>query len=52
MRKILVISLYDGNNEMYEIPPEEFEQIKRSTTRCPSGERTIWMGEEFMYLEL
>jgi len=52
MKKILVISLHDGTNEMYEIPLEQFEQIKRSTTCCPSGERTIWMGEEFMYLEL
>lgn len=52
MKKLLVISLYDGNNEMYEIDLEEFEEIKRSTTKCPDGERTIWLGEEFMYLEL
>ena len=48
---LLVISLRDGNNEMYEIPLEEFEKIKRTTARCP-GERRLWMGEQFMYLEL
>jgi len=51
MKKILVISLRDGTNEMYEIPPAEFETIKRTTARCP-GERRIWKDEEFMYLEL
>ena len=51
MKKLLVISLHDGTNEMYEIPLEEFEQIKRFNTKCP-GERTIWMGQDFMYLEL
>jgi len=52
MKRLLVISLYDGNNEMYEIDLEEFEEIKKSTTRCAAGERIIWLGEEFMYLEL
>lgn len=51
MKKLLVISLHDGTNEMYEIPVTQFEQIKCSTTKCP-GERHIWMGEKFMYLEL
>jgi hypothetical protein len=51
MKKLLVISLRDGNNEMYEIPSEEFAKIKRVTVRCP-GERRLWMGEKFMYLEL
>lgn len=52
MKKILVISLYDGNNEIDEIDSEEFEEIKRSTIKCPKGDRVIWLGEEFMYLEL
>lgn len=52
MKKILVISLYDGDNEIDEIDSEEFEEIKRSTTKCPKGDRVIWLGEEFMYMEL
>ena len=52
MLKILVISLYDGSNEIDEIDSEEFEEIKRSTTKCPKGDRVIYLGEEFMYLVL
>jgi len=52
MKKILVISLYDGDNEIDEIDLEEFEEIKSSTTKCPKGDRVIWLGEEFMYIEL
>ena len=52
MKKILVVSLYDGNNEIEEVDLEEFADIKSSTTECSKGDRVIWMGEEFMYIEL
>jgi len=52
MKKILVISLYDGANEIDEVDLEEFEEIKSSTTKCPRGDRVVWLGEEFMYMEL
>lgn len=52
MKKILVISLYDGDNEIDEIDEEEFNLLKSTCTKCPKGDRTIWLGEEFMYIEL
>jgi len=52
MKEILVISLYDGNNEIDEVDEEEWKQIKESCERCKKGSRVIWMGEEFMYMEL
>ena len=52
MKKILVISLYDGANEIDQIDSEEFEEIKSTCTKCPKGDRVIWLGEEFMYMEL
>ena len=52
MKDILVISLYDGANEIDQIDSEEFEEIKRTSIRCPKGPKTIWLGEEFMYMEL
>ena len=52
MKKILVVSLYDGDNEIDEIDSEEFEEIKSSSTKCPKGDKVIWMSEEFMYIEV
>ena len=52
MNKILVISLYNGDNEIDEVDEEEFEEIKSSTTKCSKGDRVIWMGEEFMFMEV
>jgi len=52
MKEILVISLYDGNNEIDEVDEEEWKQIKESCERCKKGSRVIRMGEEFMYMEL
>ena len=52
MKKILVISLYDGNNEIEEMDDEEMDEIQISCERCKKGDKVIWLGEEFMYLEL
>ena len=52
MKKILVVSLYDGDNEIDEIDSEEFEEIKSTSTRCPKGDKVIWMSEEFLYIEV
>ena len=52
MKKILVISLYDGDNEIDEVDEEEMREIQMSSERCKKGEKGMWMGEEFMYLEL
>ena len=52
MKKLLVVSLYNGDNEIDEVDLEEFADIKSSTTKCSKGDRVIWMGEEFLYIEL
>ena len=53
MRKpILIVSLYDGSNEIDEVDEEEMREIERSSERCKKGDKVIWMGEEFMYIEL
>ena len=52
MKKILVISLYDGSNEIEEVGEQEMQQIQSSSDRCNKGDKVIWMGEEFMYMEL
>ena len=52
MKKILVISLYDGSNEIDEVDEEEMQEIMRSGEKCKKGDKVIWKDEEFMYLEL
>jgi hypothetical protein len=52
MKKILVISLYDGSNEIDEVDEQEMQQIMSSSERCKKGDKVIWKDEEFMYLEL
>ena len=52
MKKILVISLYNGDNKIDEIDEEEYSYITSNYTKCPEGDRVIWLGEEFMYMEL
>jgi len=52
MKKLLVVSLYNGDNEIAEFPNWEFKEIKSSTTKCNKGDRVVWMGEEFLYIEL
>ena len=43
MKKLLVISLYDGNNEIDEVDEEEYSHNTSSATRCTQGDRVIWM---------
>ena len=52
MKKILVISLYDGSNEIDEVEEEEVQESMRSGEKCKKGDKVIWKDEEFMYLEL
>ena len=52
MKKILVISLYDGSNEIDEVDEQEMQEIERSGEKCKKGDKVIWKDEEFMYLEL
>ena len=52
MKKILVISLYDGSNEIDEVDEEMMREIMRSSEKCKKGDKVIWKDEEFMYLEL
>jgi len=52
MKKILVISLYDGSNEIDEVDEEEMREIERSSEKCEKGDKVIWKDEEFMYMEL
>jgi len=52
MKKILVISLYDGSNEIDEVDEEEMREIMRSSEKCKKGDKVIWKDEEFMYMEL
>lgn len=52
MRKILVISLYNGDNEIDEIDEEEYSYITSNYTKNTKGDRVIWLGEEYMYMEI
>lgn len=52
MKKILVISLYDGSNEIDEVDQEEMREIERSSDKCKRGDKVVWLSEEFMYVEL
>ena len=52
MKKILVISLYNGDNEIDEVDEDEWIEIEESCERCKKGHKVIWLGEEFMYMEL
>ena len=52
MRKILVISLYNGDNEIDEIDEEEYSYITSNYTKSTKGDRVIWLGEEYMYMEI
>ena len=48
MKKILVISLYNGNNEIVMMRAEEMEELEK----CREGDKVVWLEEEFMYVEL
>ena len=52
MRKILVISLYDGTNEIEMVEAEEIEEFTSNMEKCEKGDKVVWLGEEFMYVEL
>ena len=52
MKKILVISLYDGNNEIEEVDDEEIAEFSSNMEKCKKGDKVVWLGEEFMYVEL
>jgi hypothetical protein len=49
--KILVISLYDGNNEIEEVDADDAE-VFEGMEKCKKGDKVVWLGEEFMYVEL
>ena len=50
--KILVISLYDGSNEIEEVGDEEIAEFSTNMEKCNKGDKVVWLGEEFMYVEL
>ena len=52
MNKILVISLYDGNNEIEEVSDEEISEFSSNMERCKKGDKVVWLGEEFIYVVL
>ena len=52
MKKILVISLYDGNNEIEEVSDEEILEFSSNMEKCKKGDKVVWLGEEFLYVEL
>tara|TARA_B110000858_G_C17473177_1_gene323704 strand:+ start:98 stop:283 length:186 start_codon:yes stop_codon:yes gene_type:complete len=54
MKKILVISLYNGANEIVEMDEElkqELEQI-RTDGGLAEHHKNVWISEEVMYVEL
>lgn len=51
MKKLLVISLYDGSNEIEEIDENDTEMFE-GMSKCETGEKVVWLGEEHMYVEL
>ena len=52
LKKILVVSLYNGDNEIEEVDEEEMKEIGESMEKCKKGDKVVWLGEEFMYIEL
>lgn len=49
--KILVISLYDGSNEIEEVSSDDVE-VFEGMERSVKGDKNVWLGEEFIYVEL
>lgn len=49
--KILVISLYDGSNEIEEVSSDD-DEVFEGMTKASKGDKNVWLGEEFMYVEL
>ena len=51
MKKILIINLQDGSNEIEDVTLKMMEQIEKFCVRV-DGDKVIWKCEEFMYVEL
>ena len=49
--KILVISLYDGSNEIEEVSSDDVE-VFEGMEKSVKGDKNVWLGEEFLYVEL
>ena len=49
--EILVISLYDGSNEIEEVDADDTE-VFEGMTKATKGDKNVWLGEEFMYVQL
>jgi hypothetical protein len=52
MKKILVIDLYDGNNKIEMVKAQAMEEFTSNMEKSKEGDRVVWLGEEFMYVEL
>jgi len=52
LKKILVISLYNGNNEIEMVEADQIEEFTSGLEKCKEGDKVVWLGEEFMYVEL
>ena len=50
--KILVISLYDGSNEIEEVSSDDKDVVFEGMERSVKGDKNVWLGEEFIYVEL
>jgi len=53
-KKILVISLYNGSNEVDEVSEEVMKEIEMHYKKCVGcrHDKVVWMGEEEMIVEL
>ena len=51
MRKLLIVNLYDGNNEIEMVDEEEMREIERNCEKG-EGEKMVWLAEEHIYIEL
>ena len=50
--KLLVISLYDGSNEIEEVSVDDVDVVFEGMEKATKGDKNVWLGEEFMYVEL
>lgn len=51
MKKLLIVNLYDGSNEIEEVDDVEMQEIERSCEKG-EGDKVIWLAEEHIYIEL
>ena len=52
MKKLLIVNLYDGNNEIEEVDEEEMKEIEKGCEKCNEGDKVVWLAEEHIYIEL